>query len=898
MSSLAPSLITDRFARNAIINDRFVVQEPLGEGGFSTVYKVFDSKFKIAVALKVVKDSTSAHEGLDEEFKILEQLNHPAIGRVKWGDQIHGTPIWFLILDYIEGQPLTNLIRERKPSIERSVEITRRLLEGLIYVHGQGLLHRDVKPSNIIVTSTGVKLIDFNIARGADDPSMAHTGTLPYMAPDIKFGATSWNASGDTFGLGVCLYDMLAGEYPFPGNGPSLSTPVPDPKARNPRISRELADVVMQAIQPHRSARFETAQAMLDALNAVEQLEEPPPPDDQELDLAALGIDESELSIPGHNPLLSRFLSLYSQSKDTNAGTRGLDAFTRMIYVPTRIDRELRPAIERGEFRLVIITGNAGDGKTAFIQTLEDHVARHGVTLERDESGNGTRFTFNGRRFVTNYDGSQDEGDTTNDAVLEAFFAPFQGHDWGDTDTGETRVIAINEGRLVDFLLHHRRSYPALHRQVSAFFEGQGELGPGLAIVNLNLRAVTAGEAEDPSIFDRLLERFTAPVFWDRCQGCGVADRCYVNFNVRSMRDPIYGQQVRDRLRRLFTAAHYRGQLHLTIRDLRSALAYTLFGIHTCDEIRSMLDDPQQQTAYLGYHYYNTPFADSAANTPGAADTLPLMEPSGDRLIGLLSQADVAEVANPRLDADLNTLSPASQPLFADFEGRSTYDRDLLQALCDAKPGPGDVPTRESVAAGQAFHVFARRKAYFERPDADTVEMLPFTTFPHFDTIARRNVARLDEVRDLVGRALSASEGINHTALREGHVCLRVGTERKATIKSIRRFSMEQFRIDVPSFENLARFIEYLPASFTFTAGTALRLDLNLDLFEMLSRIDRGFTPSLEELKGPFVNLLIFKRQLQALPYTELLLTPDERSFYRVRKHPDNALELTKVRLH
>jgi len=883
------------FAPDSIINGRYVVQRRLGDGAFSTVYHVFDAKLKCGRALKVFHVDTTADDRIVEEYQVLETLHHPAIGRVIHLDQIQSTPMWFLILEYLDGQPLTDLIKSRKLSIQRSVSITRQILEGLAAVHARGLLHRDVKPSNIMVVADRAKLIDFNIARPANDPLMQQTGTPPFMAPDIY--GQGWNASGDTYGLGLCLFLMLTGEYPFPNGRPDSTFPIPDLAALNPRVAPALAEVVIRSIQPREADRYPTAAAMLQALNVIAEPEVTPPTGDEVLDLAALGIDEAALNVPGQNPLLPKFLSLYSQSKDTNAGTRGLDAFTRLIYVPTRIDRELKPAIQRGEFQLVIITGNAGDGKTAFIQTLEDHARDLGAHLDVDASGNGTSFTLHGRRFVTNYDGSQDEGDTANDAVLAAFLAPFQGHDWAGIDGKETRIIAINEGRLVDFLQQHRRSYPGVRQHVAAFFEQRQEPPPGLMIVNLNLRAVTAGSEDDPSIFDRLLERFTAPVFWDRCQSCDAADRCYVAFNVRTMRDPIYGPQARSRLRRLFTAAHYRGQLHLTIRDLRSALAYTLFGVRNCDEIRSMLNDPAQTTAFLGYHYYNAPFADSAANTSAIPRVPPSAEPSGDRLITLLSQADVADVANPRIDAALNTASPMSQPLFAEFGGRSTYDRELLGTLRDAGPeqGAATVDT-DALAAGRAFHAMARRKAYFERPDADTAEMLPFSTLAHFDDIVRGAPVPQEEVRNLIGRALAASEGVHHETLRRGYVCLRIGSERTPTMKSIRRFPIDQFRIEVPHYGDLARFIEILPSSFALTTG-ALRLDLNLDLFEMLSRIDQGFTPNREELKGPFVNLLIFKRQLHGQPYTEILLTPDERAFFRVAKRSDNTLELAPIAL-
>src|SRR5262249_61215560 len=117
---------------------------------------------------------------------------------------------------------------------------------------------------------------------------------------------------------------------------------------------------------------------------------------------------------PNFNPFVSHLLTMYSQSPRTNAGTRGLDAVGRETYVKTLLDEKLRPAVLSGEFRLVIVTGNAGDGKTAFIQQIEQNVPSDSL----EQRPNGSVFSLNNKRFITNYDGSQDEESKANDEVL------------------------------------------------------------------------------------------------------------------------------------------------------------------------------------------------------------------------------------------------------------------------------------------------------------------------------------------------------------------------------------------------------------------------------------------------------------------------------------------------
>ncbi len=181
---------------------------------------------------------------------------------------------------------------------------------------------------------------------------------------------------------------------------------------------------------------------------------------------------EGELLRPNWNPYQARLVRLFSQSRTTNAGTRGLDDFARWAYVETVIDNELFPDIVQGNYRLVVITGNAGDGKTAFIQMLERRLEHDGASAHRRLGGNGTQIVRHGHRFVTNWDGSQDEGNDPNDDVLLEFFAPFAGNAPAPPQD-ETRVIAINEGRLLDFLAVHRNAFQWLSATILSLFSKQ-----------------------------------------------------------------------------------------------------------------------------------------------------------------------------------------------------------------------------------------------------------------------------------------------------------------------------------------------------------------------------------------------------------------------------------------
>ena len=191
----------------------------------------------------------------------------------------------------------------------------------------------------------------------------------------------------------------------------------------------------------------------------------------------------------------------------------------------------------------------------------------------------------------------------------------------------------------------------------------------GVAAVNLNLRSVVApppAAVGADAIFDRLLRRLTADKYWEACAGCDLCDRCYVHHNARTFMDPVAGSKVAERLRALYTVTHLRGRLHITMRDLRSALAFTLAGTRDCDQIHELYatssDDSRGEI--LNGIYFN-------AWQGGAG--------SGDRLIELLRQIDVGEATNADLDRTLDYLPPNARATTRfSFAERGDYDTQLL----------------------------------------------------------------------------------------------------------------------------------------------------------------------------------------------------------------------------
>ena len=213
------------------------------------------------------------------------------------------------------------------------------------------------------------------------------------------------------------------------------------------------------------------------------------------------------------NSNIPQFLTIYSQSDRSTSGTRGYD---KRIYVRTKLDENLIPAIFNSRTKLVILTGNAGDGKTAFIQRVEEKAATDGATFSK-KTDNGSTFLMNGITYQTLYDGSQDFEGTTNDVVLAAFFHDLESE---KQPTGTfTKVIAINEGKLRDFILN-KPQYKWLGKQVHHYLNYE-DFKPhdSLIFVNLNARSVVS--IDEQSIFDLLVDKFldtkNNDKFWEDC---------------------------------------------------------------------------------------------------------------------------------------------------------------------------------------------------------------------------------------------------------------------------------------------------------------------------------------------------------------------------------------------
>ena len=877
--------------RGDVLANRFRIEKTLGQGGFAVVYRVFDSFSDTSRVLKlIVKDRRSTFERLKREYSILERLPpHPNVVRVVWADKLSDdTP--FMVFEYVPGTGVDDLLDSGSFSPDDAKLLGIETLAGLAHLHENGVFHRDIKPSNLLWTDQGVRIIDFNVAVHSEDDESRPGGTRRYVPPDLQVDEemtaaekTDW----DLFALGVTLYECVTEKYPWDGLRPIADTAPRNPTNFRSGLAAQFTQVLLQAIAPRRIDRFASAAAFCDALSAVTAVRVEPPPVPFE---PPLETDTGALSLlrptkPNFNPFVSHLLTMYSQSPRSNAGTRGLDAIGRETYIRTLLDETLRSAMLVGEFRLVAVTGNAGDGKTAFIQQME-RATEVASTLETRP--NGSTFSWAGRRFITNHDGSQDEDDIANDEVLRAFFAPFEGDDSDGWPREETRIIAINEGRLVDFLTQHESRYGRLRKIVLAGLAGAAP-EDGVATVNLNLRSVVAPPPEGvgpDSIFDRLMRRLTAEKYWEACAACDLHDRCYVHHNARTLMDPVAGPKVADRLRALYTITHLRGRLHVTMRDLRSALAFTLAGTRDCDQIHALYattrDDSRREI--LNGFYFNS--------WQGGGE-------STDRLLALLHQIDVGEATNPNLDRALDYLPPGDRETARfTFAERGNYDTQLLDRRHQELPQDASAAAaKRRMVEHRDYVAMLRRRQFFERRDENWKEMLPYRTYDEFWRLVSGQDSAGLRLEDRL-LAINRGEGLTDPRRLGNVLALRVRVVDRGTVRSYRLFPGEHFKLDLPEHSG-NRFVEHIPQAlrlvYTPPGGQPAELVVGLDMYEMLSRLNDGYRPSLEEQQGHYLTLAVFKNVLSSAPYQEVLLTRTGHEFYRIDRESSGVLTLEAI---
>lgn len=254
----------------------------LGAGGMGKVYKVRNLLTERTEALKVLLMNAGEEQDQADRFlreiKVQARLTHRNIAGLHTALRVDNQVL--MVMEYVEGTTLERLLKVGPAPPQKAAELMCQVLSALAYAHGEGVIHRDLKPANIMVTTEGViKLLDFGIAKLKQDQSLTKTGftvgSLPYMSPEQIEGATDLDHRADIYALGISLYEIVTGRRPFQGESDySLMVahlkeiPVP-PIQIDPNVPQALNDIILTAIEKDRERRFQSAAAMLRAMESV-----------------------------------------------------------------------------------------------------------------------------------------------------------------------------------------------------------------------------------------------------------------------------------------------------------------------------------------------------------------------------------------------------------------------------------------------------------------------------------------------------------------------------------------------------------------------------------------------------------------------------------------------------
>lgn len=611
--AVSPTPAADDFRVGGLVGGRYQVREELGVGGFARTWKVYDKNIDLPRVLK--QFHTLVPEKLRSEFLAAHELNHEKCGRV-FDMQLDLDPA-YLVSEYVEGQSL------RHPGVDRSIHEVRTIaldvLEALDYIHKKGRVHGDVTPSNVIVATDGSgnsKLIDFGLAVPIGEK--AEGWSPQFAAPEVmKAGAAT--PAGDLFGFAATMCYVMLGRAAtkYEAGVVRLIAPTDVELATWGQEGSLLLKSLLRGLADTPSERPASASEFRELVTSARIIELPQVAGgDRDRGLEPLDLARQI------NPNVTSIRRLYRAAAGGNAGNRGLDdEFANATYVPTLLDLELLPRVMDKEFKVVLLSGNPGDGKTSVLVKLGDQLRTQGASVVYEDAA-GWALRLDGHTFYAIFDASESHGDLTSDDLVRRALEPVL--------DGEpaTALIAINDGRMLQFFVDNSHDFQEWWFSIDDQLAGEPYNGSGVVLVDLKKRTL-ARSGSAPGLARRVLDTMTAKPLWAICDSCVAQTSCPLLANRN-----LLTAKGADTFDELMQISHLRRRRRATFRDVRSSIAWILTGNKTCEDIHAYASND------LNPLYWDDT----------AAYDLAFSRESNDYLVGEWADLDPATVAAPAVD--------------------------------------------------------------------------------------------------------------------------------------------------------------------------------------------------------------------------------------------------------
>ena len=586
----------------------------LGSGGAGTAFKVVEldpsTKEEIGTFVGKVAHNESNGDRVRRCYQLAREpiSRHPAFSSIfevatEWRDNQFAA-----LLTWIEGAPLADfagvlpLLAQQYQTEAQALAARwlRTICEALDTLHRNRLVHGDVSPRNMIVSGEDLVLTDYDSVTRIGDPKSS-TDTVLYSSPSSQRNGKAVPGD-DLYALAASFFHVLFDTEPFRRDGDRCLRGALDWDKAGREEYPGLMEFLDKATHPDSNKRLTS---VADALKA---LSEPADSDsDKVVEKPPEGAEEPPAAPPKRQPnevpWLRHLLASYPGSRWGNRETRGLDTeFAEQTYVETGMEEALLDDILGRRVRLVILCGNAGDGKTALLQYLAEAL---GMGQHNSSARIVDEVVEDGLRVRMNLDGSAAHKGRSADEMLDEFFEPFRD---GEPSEDIVHLLAVNDGRLLEWIDRSPTTSltsSLLDRLEATLWDTPDDQAPQqeeyIAFHHLNRRShVGSVESNGKRITTGFLERLLDRLYggklsqetWKPCATCSAQEGCEV-YRAAKLFGPgdlpgtepeAVRRRARERLFKALQAVHFRGKTHITVRELRSALVYILFGTRYCTD--------------------------------------------------------------------------------------------------------------------------------------------------------------------------------------------------------------------------------------------------------------------------------------------------------------------------